>query len=430
MLWLRYILLSLISSTVLMITMLSYAKTGDNYKFEFNLKNIIMLIISGIVVTLNINFNSGYSRALVGYLITIIDCYLVFNDELSLTIIKGTFCYLLISISELLLYIFLLLTKMLNLEVIDKNLLVKFLFSMVTVGVPYFLLSIKSINKFVKKLINNLNRPYITSIAFIFCLLSVAMISYKAINNLSTRKYIDSLFLLMFFIFLVYLIIYNKYKVVKEVKKTEDLLGMMTMYEKRIDEDRVIRHEMLNNLLTLKSFKDKNSDEFAKTLDEFISSCSNKSIGIKNIHKLPTGLKGIVYYKLSLANDKKINYNINISKQTVINLEKENYKEYVSLCKILGIVIDNAVEASEKTKNKILTIDAYSENDSVIIEVTNSCKEKNMDINSLYRKGFSSKGDNRGFGLHIAHMLIKSSKHLNMKQECSNNFFTTKIIIK
>ena len=218
--------------------------------------------------------------------------------------------------------------------------------------------------------------------------------------------------------------------VVKEVKKTEELLDMMTIYEKRIDEDRIIRHEMVNNLLALKSFKDKNSKDFDKTLDDFIMTCSNKSVGVKNIYKLPFGLKGIVYYKMNIASDKKINYNINISKQVNIKLEKENYKDYVSLCKILGIIIDNAIEASEKTKDKLLIIDAYNEKDDIVIEVTNSCKEKNIDISSLYKKGYSSKGNNRGFGLHIARMLIKNSKHLEMKQECINNLFITKITIK
>ncbi len=430
MLWFKYVIISIFSSLTLFFTCMSYSKISSENKMKFNFKTVIVLVIFGILITINTKFNSGYSRALIGYLITVINCYIVFNDDFNLTIIKGTFCYLLVSISELILYVFLIATKMFNLEIIDKNLFVKFLFSIVTVAIPYGLLSIEKINKVVKRLINNLNRPIITSIVFILCLLTVATISYKAINNLSTKKYIDSIFLLLFFLFLIYLIVYNKYRVVKEVKKTEELLDMMTIYEKRIDEDRIIRHEMLNNLLALKSFKDKNSEEFDKTLDDFIMTCSNKSVGVKNIYKLPPGLKGIVYYKMNIASDKKINYNINISKQVNIKLEKENYKEYVSLCKILGIIIDNAIEASEKTKDKLLIIDAYNDKDGIVIEVTNSCKEKDMDISSLYKKGYSSKGNNRGFGLHIARMLLKNSKHLKMEQECVNNLFITKIIIK
>ena len=46
MLWFRYLLLSAISSITLMITLFSYAKISDNYKFKLNIKNIIVLIVS------------------------------------------------------------------------------------------------------------------------------------------------------------------------------------------------------------------------------------------------------------------------------------------------------------------------------------------------------------------------------------------------
>ena len=233
-----------------------------------------------------------------------------------------------------------------------------------------------------------------------------------------------------FLALLVYLILSNKYKVIKEVKKTEELLNTITVYEKRIDEDRILRHEMLNNLLALKSFDEKNSEEFNKTLDEFIMSCSNKSVGIKNIYKLPTGLKGMVYYKINSLDNKKYNYNVNISKQVNIKLEKENYKEYISLCKILGIILDNAIEACEKTKDKFLTIDVYNEKDNVVIDVENSYKDKIFDINLIYKKNYSSKGNNRGLGLYVAKMLLKNSKYLEMNQEIINNIFVTKIYIK
>ena len=172
MFWFKYLLLSLISSITLMITLFSYAKLSDNYKFKLSIKNIIVLFVSGILITININANTGYSRALIGYLITIINCYIVFRDNLNLTFIKGTFCYLLSMVFEIVLYVFLIATKMFNLKIIDNNLFVKFLFSIATVAIPYGILSIKSLNKMFKKLIKILNRPIITCIVFIFCLLS------------------------------------------------------------------------------------------------------------------------------------------------------------------------------------------------------------------------------------------------------------------
>lgn len=101
MLWFRYVAISVFSSLTLLFTCMSYSKISSENKMKINFKTIIALVIFGILITINTKFNSGYSRALIGYLITVINCYIVFNDDFNLTIIKGTFCYLLVSISEL-----------------------------------------------------------------------------------------------------------------------------------------------------------------------------------------------------------------------------------------------------------------------------------------------------------------------------------------
>ena len=119
MLWFEYVIISIFSSLTLFFTCMSYSKISSENKMKFNFKTVIVLVIFGILITINTKFNSGYSRALIGYLITVINCYIVFNDDFNLTIIKGTFCYLLVSISELILYVFLIATKMFNLEIID-----------------------------------------------------------------------------------------------------------------------------------------------------------------------------------------------------------------------------------------------------------------------------------------------------------------------
>ena len=46
MFWFKYLLLSLISSITLMITLFSYAKISDNYKFKLSIKNIDYRILN------------------------------------------------------------------------------------------------------------------------------------------------------------------------------------------------------------------------------------------------------------------------------------------------------------------------------------------------------------------------------------------------
>lgn len=428
--WYDYGIYCFFAFLMMIISGICYDSLTIYKKININIKDILISIMASILITVNTYSNNGYSRALISYVIIMISFYLMKDDKFNNFIIKGTIYYILILLSETFLSIIFVGLKIIDIDYLDGSVLFKSLFSIAVVATIYGFLSINKVKMIVQKIINILDRPFITAFVLILSILSIAGVSYRFVNSLSTKIYLESILLFLFFALLIYLILYNRYMVTKEVKKTVELLNAITVYEKRIDEDRIIRHEMLNNLLALKSFSDKNSDDFDKTLDEFIMSCSNKSVGIKNIYKLPTGLKGMIYYKINSLDNKKYNYNVNISKQVNIKLEKENYKEYISLCKILGIVLDNAIEACEKTKERFLTIDIYNEKGNVVIDIENSYKDKIKDINKLYSKNYSSKGNNRGLGLHVAKMLLKNSKYLEMHQEIMNNIFITRIFIK
>lgn len=428
--WYDYGIYCFFAFLMMIISGICYDSLTIYKKININIKDILISIMASILITVNTYSNNGYSKALISYVIIMISFYLMKDDKFNNFIIKGTIYYILILLSETFLSIIFVGLKIIDIDYLDGSVLFKSLFSIAVVATIYGFLSINKVKMIVQKIINILDRPFITAFVLILSILSIAGVSYRFVNSLSTKIYLESILLFLFFALLIYLILYNRYMVTKEVKKTVELLNAITVYEKRIDEDRIIRHEMLNNLLALKSFSDKNSDDFDKTLDEFIMSCSNKSVGIKNIYKLPTGLKGMIYYKINSLDNKKYNYNVNISKQVNIKLEKENYKEYISLCKILGIVLDNAIEACEKTKERFLTIDIYNEKGNVVIDIENSYKDKIKDINKLYSKNYSSKGNNRGLGLHVAKMLLKNSKYLEMHQEIMNNIFVTRIFIK
>lgn len=428
--WYDYGIYCFFAFLMMIISGICYDNLTVYKKININIKDILISIMASILITVNTYSNNGYSRALISYVIIMISFYLMKDDKFNNFIIKGTIYYILILLFETFLSIIFVGLKIIDINYLDGSVLFKSLFSIAVVATIYGFLSINKVKMIVQKIINILDRPFITAFVLILSILSIAGVSYRFVNSLSTKIYLESILLFLFFALLIYLILYNRYMVTKEVKKTVELLNAITVYEKRIDEDRIIRHEMLNNLLALKSFSDKNSDDFDKTLDEFIMSCSNKSVGIKNIYKLPTGLKGMIYYKINSLDNKKYNYNVNISKQVNIKLEKENYKEYISLCKILGIVLDNAIEACEKTKERFLTIDIYNEKGNVVIDIENSYKDKIKDINKLYSKNYSSKGNNRGLGLHVAKMLLKNSKYLEMHQEIMNNIFVTRIFIK
>lgn len=201
----------------------------------------------------------------------------------------------------------------------------------------------------------------------------------------------------------------------------------MSKYEKMIDDSRVNRHELLNNLLMLKSIKDKNSQEYDSLLDDLIDKSTNKGMSIRNIYKLPSGLKGIFYYKLYGLEE--YNISINISKNVSKKIKNINYDDYVVLYRMVGIVLDNAIEASSKTKDKLIMVDIYSEKNIIYIEISNSFKGK-VNLSKINNKDYSTKGKNRGLGLYILKNLSQTKESIEVIQSVNKNIFTTKIVIK
>lgn len=428
--WYDYLLLYLSSVSTLIFLNINYGKINNNEIKLRSVRSVFIIIIFSLLITINTNLNNSYSRAFISYVFIMINYYLIYNENFNVVFIKGTICYFLTLLFEILFSIALVPTGIISLESFDKNIILKICFSFLTVLLPFLLLSIKKLKIFLNKLIKALDRPIITTIVMTSSLIFASTLAYKFVAEFSSKVYIDNIILIIFFISLLALIIHNRFVINNEVRKTEELLELITKYEKKNDEYRAYKHELLNNLLALKSIKNKNTKEFDSSLDELISLYNTKSSGIKNIYKLPSGLKCIVYYKLNDIDEDKYNVNVNISKQVSINLEKVDHKEYMSLCKIMGIVLDNAIEAMKNSEGKTLNIDVYKEKDNVIIEVDNTFDKSTTDITKIYNKNYSTKGKNRGLGLYLANLLLKNSKYLHMEQRIINEYFNTKIYVK
>lgn len=427
--WLDYVITYVFLVITTLISTMCYGRINNNQKDVFKFKNIVSLLFIVTLIFINNTVNDSYFRALVSYLFIMMNYSFTYREDFNTTFIKGTFCYFMTLLFEIVLSVILIPTDIISLDNIDKSIIIKGFFSLGTVLIPYLILCVKKIRKFVNKVIVALDRPVITKIVMISSLMVIATLAYKFVSGFSTKVYIDNIILIIFFVCLISLIIYNRFVINKEIKKTEDLLDLITKYEKKNDEYREYKHELLNNLLALKSIENKNSKEFNDSLDELIELYNKKSSGVKNIHKLPSGLKGIVYYKLSDIESDKYNVNVRISKQLKINLDRISHKEYMSLCKIMGIVLDNAIEAMKNSKEKILMIDAYKEKDKVVIEINNTFDKSKTDITKIYNKNYSTKGKNRGLGLYLAKMLLKSCKHISMEQEILDGVFSTRIYI-
>ena len=398
-------------------------------KFKYNFKNIVFVIILAFLFLLNKKFNIVVSSVLTSIILLLLFSKIIFKNNIRNTIVYALTYYLILSVYD---FIFSFFFYWLN-AIIDPDLSQNYLimggFTLLITFLTSLFYKLKFVRKFSDLIINLSKNNYVNVLVISLIILFIVILSTKLSLEYDYEKFLFNLLLLSVFLFFIVFAFIKNHLAQKEKQEKETLLEFISEYEKIIDENRINKHEMLNNLIILRSFEDKNTEEYNKVLDDLIVTYDNNSDAcIKNISKLPTGLKGILYYKINDMRNKNINLNVNISKRVSSPLEKLPLDEYVILSRIIGIVMDNALEASIKSKEKFVMIEVFEQNDNVIIIIENSYNNK-VDVNDLKKKNFSTKGKSRGLGLYIANMLLKKSKHIEMTQH-AEELFITKLTIK
>ena len=96
---------------------------------------------------------------------------------------------------------------------------------------------------------------------------------------------------------------------------------------------------------------------------------------------------------------------------------------------MLGIYIDNAMEAAIKSKKKNVTLEIYESNNQLTFVISNTYEEL-VSINKMNFDGYTTKGEGHGRGLYYVNKLLAKSKNLYSEQMFLNNYFIQKLFIK
>lgn len=291
------------------------------------------------------------------------------------------------------------------------------------------LLFFRPLSKFFLNFIKNFEKRGI-SIIWITFLISIIIFSSKNFNNLKEQT---SPFINILLISLFGFVIYMFYKEARKSLEISDnynvLLSYLEKYEKEITEKRKIIHDYKNQLIIINGYADTKN----KKLKDYISliideqkNISNDSL-IKNVDNLPRGLKGIIYYKLSQL-DKSINICITI-KNKLNTFEKILPNRNRDTLKIIGILLDNAIESATKSKEKFINMEFSIENKKFTFKIQNSIFE-NVDSKKIMEPGFSTKGKGRGYGLSLIYDIVNKDKNIEFCINIKDNYFESILKVK
>ena len=151
---------------------------------------------------------------------------------------------------------------------------------------------------------------------------------------------------------------------------------------------------------------------------------------IETLKNIPKGdLKGLLYYKVAVSKKKNINIVFEISDLVTKKLKKMHKTKIREVCIILGIYLDNALEAAEKSKEKNVVLEIYEINKEINFVISNTYEEI-LSIKNMNRKNFTTKGKNHGRGLYYVNKIIRKYKWISQEQMFLNKYFIQKLIVK
>ncbi len=275
------------------------------------------------------------------------------------------------------------------------------------------------------------NKSFIT-FNFLFGFLNIflqGILSAKYINILPVEfTFFNFLCLLIYFAFSFF----SLTKIMSLVK-TKEKLESAEEYNKTLhilhDSVRGFKHDFDNIVTTIGGYIKTND---IKGLEKYYSQLEDDCQRVNNLYILNPdiinnpGIYNLLTTKYAEADAKDIKVNITF----LLDLNNLNMKIY-QFARILGILLDNAIDAASECDKKVLNIVFRndSKNNRNIILVENTYKNKDINLETIFNKGYSEKEDHTGLGLWEIKQILKKNNNVNLHTSKNNEYFSQQLEI-
>lgn len=252
------------------------------------------------------------------------------------------------------------------------------------------------------------------------------IISIYHFNFSATVKVIMILSLLVYFVFSMYSILRTN-----KLEQTAKDLETEKIYNKTLsilhDNIRCFKHDFNNIVKVIGGYIDLNDmNGLNKYYQSLLKECKlNNNLNLLN----PQTINNPSIY--SLLNNKyyqALQYGITMNFEIFSDLSTINFNIY-EFTRILGILLDNAIEAAKETTEKIIEIQFKSDSKKQLFIIENSCADNNISTTKIFEKGYSTKKNNSGIGLWKVHNILSKNTNIDLFTTVKNNKFKQELSV-
>lgn len=215
---------------------------------------------------------------------------------------------------------------------------------------------------------------------------------------------------------------------VSKLETTSMNLEEAQLYNKTLeilqDNTRAFRHDFSNILQGMVGYMDNNDMDglrkyYSQLVDDIQQSNNLTTLSPKVVNN------PAIYNVLATKYHKADSLGIKIHLEAFLDMNDLHMKIY-EFTRVLGILMDNAIEATSECENKIINvsfrIDKRKHMQLLVIE--NTYKNKDVDTDKIFEKGYSTKKGNTGLGLWEVRQILKKNNNLNLFTTKNSEFFT------
>lgn len=216
-----------------------------------------------------------------------------------------------------------------------------------------------------------------------------------------------------------------------QLQITEQNLEEAQLYNKSLkilhDNVRAFKHDFSNIVQAIGGYIGTNDMEGLKTYySQLLGDCQK----VNNLYTLsPEVINNPAIYSLLTSKYHKADeLGIKINLEVFLNLNELNMKIY-EFTRALGILMDNAIEAASECDDKIINVEIrkdFKVNRQLLV-IENTYEEKDVDLDKIYEKGYSSKPNNTGLGLWEVRQIMKKNNNLNLYTTKNDKFFNQQL---
>ena len=288
---------------------------------------------------------------------------------------------------------------------------------------------IKTITLKVYSLIDKYNE-LLYYLIFVLLLIYV-IVSKNGLQLIFKSSFLLNLVLTIGLIIMIIVILYSEMNQANLKEMNRQINNHIIKYEKIITEQGKANHEFKNQLMVIKGYAEMNSPKLLDYLNNMVEDVkkTKSTYMISQLNNFPDGgIKGLIYYKLSIMEDKNIKYNFYVDSKLKNKMKKMKVDTISNITKILGVLLDNAIDAASMSRTKNIDIEVVCDNNGITFMISNTFKGK---INSSkIGTGYTTKGRGHGYGLRLVKDIIKNNDNFILENNIEKKIYISKFYMQ